>query len=483
MGDRDTGGGTLDSTSYEQYAGDLALDYFLTNRTRLGLTAQYVKADNIETPLGVPGSSIVQPGYDRFYRALTATSIDVGAFFHGTRLAISLDSLLQDDERALTGTASGLGGESEVTRYDLHLEGTLHLFCGHTTWAELNLGYAKLDRTEILLCGTPGGGFPKPDPNVELTLLRFGREDTTYAVAGQCNTATNVFTAEEYVANLLLLDECHTDCWDWTGGVRVDLYQFDDTRVGASETKVLVGAAAGLVRHVTRRLSVYGNGSAGWRQPTIFEKNATQIVDGRTVFANSTLDPEFHANVEVGTKMAMKDRWSLKAALFGHYTDDYIGPFDLAPGTDQELRNLGDAVLVGAEVAAAWRPITTLEGLELFGTAGTTRSDDEAIVDSVPFGWRTGTRYSVPQPQGYRVRRWFGELALRGASNSENGPRGGTSYVTADFLAGLGVDRGCGRGFWFNVGATNLFDEEYVPATSLLPATGLSFLVNFGLDF
>jgi outer membrane receptor protein involved in Fe transport len=238
-----------------------------------------------------------------------------------------------------------------------------------------------------------------------------------------------------------------------------------------------------LVRHVTKRLSVYGNVSAGWREPTLFERHVVEIVDGQTLFGNSLLDPEFHGNLEFGTKMAMKDRWALQAAVFGHYTDDFIGPFALFPGTDLELRNIGDALLVGGEVAASWRPLTTIEGLELFGTMGTTRSDDESVVDSVPFLWRAGSRYSVPQPQGWNVRRWFGELSFRGASNSQRGLRGGPEYVTADLLLGMSLDRRCGRGIWMNAGVTNLFDEDYTPADSLLPAPGISFLVNIGFDF
>ena len=483
VGDREAGGGTVGPSSYEQLAADLALDYFLSNRSRLGLTAQYMKAEDIESPLTVPGNSVVQPGYDRFFLALSATSFDVGSFFHGTRASISLDSFLQDDQRELGNTNSGLGGESDVKRWDIHLEGTLQLFCGHTTWAELNIGYAHLDRTEILLCTPVAGAAPKMDPNVQMTFQRMGERGATYAVVGQCNTATNQFEADELAISALLQDECHTECWDWTGGLRVDFYRFTDTRVGADETDILVGGAAGLVRHITQRLSVYGNGSFGWREPTLFERHATEIVDDQTLFGNSLLDPEFHANLEFGTKMAMKDRWSLQATVFGHYTDDFIGPFALAGGTDLELRNIGDAIMVGAEVAASWRPITTIEGLEVFGSAGTTRSDDESVVDSVPFLWRAGSRYSVPQPQGWRVRRWFGELSFRGASNSEDGLRGGPAYVTADLLLGVGVDRRCGRGFWANAGITNLFDEHYTPPDSLLPATGISFLVSFGLDF
>lgn len=485
VGDRDTGGGTLAPTDYDEFAGDLALDYFLTNRSRIGITAQLVKAKDVTSPLAL-GNTVIQPGYDRFFLALSITSFDVGSWFHGTRASIALDTFFNDDERELGTTGSGLGGESDVSRLDLHLEGTLHLLCCHTTYAELSVGWAHLKRTETLLCQgvAPGVAPIKPDP-VESTLGTMVDLGSTYAVIGQCQEATNSFEADELAISAILQDECHAPMWDWTGGVRVDYYLLDDDRVGGtgSDSRLLASGAAGLVHHLTKRLSVYGNVSCGWRQPTIFERNVTEVIDGRTVFGNADLDPELHANLELGTKLAMKDRWSLQASVFGHYTDDFIGPFDLAGGTDQQLRNLGSALLVGAELAAAWRPITTIEGLELFGSLGTTRSGDEQVVDSVPFSWRTGTRYSVPQPEGYRVRRWFGEVAFYGASNSVNGMRGGQSYVTADVLVGTGIDGRCGRGAWFNLGVVNLLDEDYTPATSLLAAPGMSFLVSLGLEF
>jgi outer membrane receptor protein involved in Fe transport len=303
-------------------------------------------------------------------------------------------------------------------------------------------------------------------------------------VPGQCTFATNSFEADELSIIGILQDECHNASWDWTGGLRFDYYSIDDNRPGGSdETNLLVSAAGGLCYHVTQRLSVYGNASGGWRRPTLFELNATEVVNGRVLFGNPDLDPEFHANLEIGTKMAMKDRWSLQCALFGHYTDDYITGVDILPGTDRRLENAGDALLLGGELAASWRPFTTLEGLELLGTLGTTRSTEEDIVESVPFQWRTSARYSVPQPEGYRVRRWFGELALYGASDSFDGPLGGEAYVTADLIFGASFDHRCGRGGWINFGVTNLLDEDYTPATALLPAAGLSFFASVGVDF
>lgn len=480
--DRETGDGTLHPSSWERWSADVALDYFITGRSRLGLTAQYSSAQDVRSPLAL-GSSVNKPGYDRLYLALTLTSFDVGSFFHGTRASFALDSFFQDDDRTLGGAGSGLNGESDVNRLDFHLEGQLDLFRCHTTYAELTVGLGSLQRTESIVCAPRPAGT-SPIVGGPLTLERFQARGAKLVSADNCVAATNTYEAEELSVIAILQDECHNASWDWTGGLRADFYALDDSRPDVEDdVRLLVSGAGGLCYHVTQRLSVYGNASLGWRRPSAFELGATEVVDGRVLFGNADLDPELHGNLELGTKMAMKDRWALQAALFAHYTDDCIGPVTLAPGPDQGLENVGDALLVGGELAASWRPLTTIEGLELVGTLGTTRSDDEDVVEGVPLQWRTSVRYSVPQPQGWRVRRWFGDLALHGASASRDGPRGGGAWATADLVLGVGLDGGCGRGGWLNVGVTNLLDEDEVPAAALLPMAGRSVFASLAFDF
>ena len=58
---------------YDQLNGDLAWDYFLDNRSRIGLTAQYASNQSIESPTGT-GSDFQDPSFDRFYLALKPLS-------------------------------------------------------------------------------------------------------------------------------------------------------------------------------------------------------------------------------------------------------------------------------------------------------------------------------------------------------------------------------------------------------------------------
>ena len=478
---RDTATGTLTPSDYKQVSADAALDYFVTPRSRIGLTTQYTRARDINAPAAT-GSAFADPEYERFFVGLTFTAVEVGEFFHGQRVSLSLDSILQDDDRSLIDSNSGLSSSDEITRANFHLEGRLQLLCGHDTWAELTVAFANLKRSETLICepnpdprprdpDPDAGGQPKPitDPH-------------THAEIDNCDPVTRTYEAEELLISTLIEDQVHCDCWDQYLGLRADYVHIDDTRTNRDDDLFLIGGAAGYARHLDRRRSVYVNASAGWRRPSIFERTATEIIDGFTVFGNADLDPEFHGHLEAGLKSSYRDRFSLQAAIFGHFTAETIAPVTLAGGASQSLENRGDVLTYGAEVTAAWRPWHTKEGLELFSSLGTTQSDDTDLVADVPIHYRAGGRYSVPAPRGWVIRRWFAEVAGYGAAESRDGPRGGDAYTTADILFGMGLHLAPGRTGAINVGVTNLLDEAYTPPGAALPARGLSFFAGLELD-
>lgn len=477
-GDRETPSGTLEPSDYDQVAADVALDYFLTPKSRIGITAQYVKAYDIDSPLAT-GTAFADPSFERMFLAVTLSSFDVGGFFHGHQTSLALDAFFQDEDRSITDVNAGIGSQDDVTRFNYNLQGTLNLWCGHETWAELGISYAHLKRTETLLCipvGTDGlptrGGKPS------------GTTPITRAEIDQCEPVSRMYEAEEILITALLEDQVHCECWDLYSGIRLDWWHVEDDRFDDTLDKLLVSGAIGYARHLDKRVSAYGNASLGYRRPSIYERTATEVLDGRIVFANPDLDPELHGNAEVGLKASWANRASVQAAVFTHYIDDTITELELAgPPAASELVNGGEVWLYGVEVQGAWRPIWTIEGLELFAGVGTTRSSATDLVDHVPFHWRAGSRYSVPAPKGYRVRRWYAELAAHGADDWRDGPRAGDGYVTADLILGLGLDLGCGRQASFNAGITNLLDEDYAAPRSALPAAGLSFFAGFEVDF
>ncbi|MGI9431431.1 MAG: TonB-dependent receptor, partial [Myxococcota bacterium] len=333
-GDRDVGHGTLEPTSYDQLAADVVLDYFLGPRSRLGLTVQFNQADAIESPLQT--GTVSQPKYDRVFVALSLSSVNLGPTFHGSRISFAIDSFLQDDDQLSAGQNSGIGSSDDVTRYDFDLQGNLYLLCCHDTWAELHVGYAKLDRDETLLCiptrpGTPGSPLIGDD-----VIRKVGEDFTTFADLSNCPPVSRSVEAEELIVTAILEDQYHQECWDIYAGLRLDYFRYEDSN-GVDEESFLFSGAVGVAQHLNRRQTVYGNASVGYRRPTIFERSATEIIDGITVFGNPDLDPELHANLEFGAKTSYRNRASLQAAAFAHYIDDTITGVDLLGGF-QELR-------------------------------------------------------------------------------------------------------------------------------------------------
>lgn len=481
LDDRETGSGTINPSSYNQLAADLALDYFLGPQSRVGLTVQFMDARNIRSPIQT--GTVSQPSYERVFIGLSLSSFNVGSVFHGNRFSISLDGFLEDDDRAVSNAGgAGIGSDNDVTRYDLHLEGNLYLCEGHDTWAEISAGYARLERRETLLCVPTGPTRPQPTvPAVSDGLLsRTGWPLTTRADLSNCAPVIRDFEAEEYFISALLEDQIHDECYDLYGGARVDYFHAEDSN-GLDEDRFLFAGAAGAAWHMHKRATFYGNVSYGRRRPTLFERGATEVVNGVILFGNQDLDPEVHGNVELGLKSSYRNHFSLQAAVFAHYVDQTIAPVDLVGGV-QQYANRGDVWLYGAEFAGAWRPFRTIEGLEGFGSVGITRSSDASLIDDVPFNYRGGARYSVPAPKGYLVRRWYGELSARGAGSSRRGPLGGGAYTTGDLILGGQFDLARGRSARLNLGITNLLDKAYRPATAQLLAPGRSFFFSLGVD-
>lgn len=486
-GDRNTGGGTLDPSGYKQLYADLAADYFLDNRSRVGITAQYARNYGIQSPTSTQ-SDLTDPAFERIFLALTLTSFDTGSIFSGTRASISLDTFFQEQDQAFADSGAGLGTEDDATRFDAHLEGNLYILPCHETWAELTVSYAHLKRQEQILSDGTVCPVPTPNDGQQLPVDGLAKEwdlASRFADVGCGIGVIREYEAEEIVVTGLVEDQYHTGCWDLYGGLRLDLYHVEDNRIDRDDTQVLVGGAVGACRHFNERVSGFANASLGWRRPSLYERTAAAVVDGSTIFGNPDLDPELNGNLELGVRGSLEDRLSFQTAVFGHYIYDFIGPVDIvsAVGDEKLLENRDDVIQYGAELCAAWRPLTTIEGWELFGSLGFTQSTDTDLVANVPLLWRTGARYSVPTPCGYRIRRWFAEASVHGATDSHDGRRGGDAYATADLIVGVGLDSGNYRGMTIGAGVTNILDVDYTPPASVLPAPGASLFVNVGFRF
>jgi outer membrane receptor protein involved in Fe transport len=471
-GNLHTPDGTLDPATLHSFAASAAVDWFLDNQSTVGLTGQYVKAEDIRSPLE-NGGAFAQPKYERTFLALTFTSFDVGPVFHGTRFSLALDSFVKEDDQESSSTL-GLASEDSVDRFDLHLQGNLYLLPCHDTWAELTVGYAHIKRTESILCRDIYDDLPGPPRDVASV--------TPQAVPGQCVTGTTSFEAEEWVVQGLIEDEWHDACNDFHLGARVDWYHLEDDRTGDSRDDVTFGVAGGIAHHWTDCLTTYANASYAHRHPTIEERLAVSVLDGVTVFGNPDLDDETSVNVEVGVKRTVDDRDTLQAALFVHWLGDFIGRVPV--GTDEIWDNEGDVFTYGFELAGAHRfDPCACEGFEAFGSTGITLSDDQSIVHDLPWHARAGMRYSTCREPRCGVRRWFVEAAFRGEADWESSIDDGDSYLTADVLGGVGWQFAGRRTLTGTLGVTNLFDAEYTEPLARLPAPGIAVIASLAVEF
>jgi hypothetical protein len=74
------------------------------------------------------------------------------------------------------------------------------------------------------------------------------------------------FMAVSLAISALLQDECHTECWDWTGGVRVDFY--DQQGGKTSELSAREGEIDQMSRDMTARGNVVIQTTEGTRMTT-----------------------------------------------------------------------------------------------------------------------------------------------------------------------------------------------------------------------
>jgi outer membrane receptor protein involved in Fe transport len=474
-GDRDTASGSLDPTTFQWFAGSLALDYFLDNQSTIGITAQYVKAEDIRTPLGI---GFTQPEYHRTFLALTISSFDVGSVFHGTRASVSFAQFLQeDDSQTSLSLTNGVSAQDDVTRFDLRLQGRLYLVECHDTWAELSVSYAHVERREEILPSTA----PPPVEELGTAAGDLGTRVHPTAVPGQPVFGVAQYVANEWKVKALIEDEWHNSCWDFKGGVGLDYWWLEDDRSGQNREEFLVSVAGGVAHHIGDCVTVYGNASFGARHPSLFETFDLTVIDGLTVFPNPDLDDEQNLAGEVGVKTAFWNHTTFQTALFAHHIKDFIGRETV--GVDQIWDNIGDVTLYGVEVQGSWRPNPCLcEGLEVFGNGAFTATTDEDVAPDVPFHGRAGARLSRGCGPVCGIRRWFVEGAARGGSGS--GRDGDDdAFVTAEFLGGIGWGSGNKVAWWLNGGVTNLFDADYVEPFSRLPTMGRSFFLSFEATF
>jgi len=155
-----------------------------------------------------------------------------------------------------------------------------------------------------------------------------------------------------------------TDTIDLSFGVRVDNIEFDvtDRFLGDGDDSGSVklddvSPMFGIVVALADNLNLYGTYSTAFETPTTTEFNRP---DGSGGF-NTSLEPQFATNFEVGLRGRIADRHFYEIAVFSIEVDDELIPFEVpsSPGRDF-FANAGQSTRNGVELSMRANPTDRL---------------------------------------------------------------------------------------------------------------------------
>ena len=474
--------GTQENTGYDEWAGDLKLEHFLGQKTRLVLAHQRVQQDDAP----------------RTHRTIFAES------FEGTTVGTDRRHDF-DQERALSYLQ--LHGEEHG--------GAMDSFHASVSWH---------DQEETLKRVTGGGAASEQGFDVEtLGLFAYASADSgigrlTYG-ADWYRDNVDSFSSTQPIQGPVADDATYDlfgafvqDEFDVSARTTFTLgarYNYADVNAGSavdpgpppSQTDIqddwgaVVGSARFLHRLDPETLHLFGGVSQGFRAPNL--SDLTRLDSARSnefEVPSPGLDPEYTINYELGLK-ALGRRAVSQVAFF--YTDlrDLILRRPIAddpgtPGQDVAKENVGDGHSYGIEAESAVRVgggwevfggATFVEGkVETFPTSAPV-SDEEYLDKLMPFTAQLGARWEDE-------RRWF-EFLAQGAGDADKLstadtldtqriPPGGTpGYVVFHARGGWRI----GRYVALDVALENLLDEDYRVHGSGLNRPGRSLVVGLTL--
>lgn len=387
-----------------------------------------------------------------------------------------------------------------------YLRPTLLLYRNETDIEERRLSDGRQDDTSLETLGFDlRNSMRFGDPARVGQILSYGIDYYQDEVEGERNgrPRDSYPDGHTHVVGIYLQDEITIGSrWTLIPGLRWDSFKseadaddLDDNEDSAFSAKLGLNVA------VTDWLSLMASYNEAFRAPSATELfvSGTHFTCGRTCanlfVPNPDLEPEKAHNKEIGFRLreqnlfASGDEGRFQAHFFRNDVTDFIDqivifsfrpvPGNRGSGGITTSRNVRDAKLEGFELEATYEAPRWLVGFAYGQTRGEDKATGEPLSSVQPDAWtlRAGLRFPAQ-----RVRiGWTGRFV----DAQDEVPEDGTpseSYQVHDLwltwkpagkLAGLSLQ----------LGADNLFDEDYQPYLSELKAPGRNIKVALSYRF
>ncbi|MBX7145350.1 MAG: TonB-dependent receptor [Oligoflexia bacterium] len=275
--------------------------------------------------------------------------------------------------------------------------------------------------------------------------------------------------ADQYRVGLYAQDALSWKNFEFTPGVRADLYGVKDDQSDFDDSEAGLSGSLGTVWHQADQRSIYLNLGTGFRAPDLGERFQDGIVNlgaPSRVIGKSDLDPERSYSAEWGIKQE-GSKVDGEMAIFVNHISDYIGTRSLGVVdgfvTDQ-YDNIGDVNLYGGEIGGR---LHVTDRWSAFANAGRTWSKDREKVDLRSWVFSYGTDYEMPV-DGFGLTKLSAGLAARTVLDSVDHTKTGGSekfaapgFTTVDFkVQAKTVKTALGVGSLV-AGVRNIFDRKY----------------------
>ncbi|QOV87511.1 TonB-dependent receptor [Humisphaera borealis] len=476
--------GEQDATSYDEWSGDLKVEYNLTPNQRLVFAHQRYQQNNAPRThstvdginfAGSTNGSDLQRDLDQ-YRDLTYVQ------YHADQLTGAISNVMAsvswhhqfESEDRIRGN-----GARSISETDVGSLGLLLQLTSPTPIGELTYG-------------------------VEYYRDSVSSSSSTNPIQGPVGDNANYDLLGLYIQDRIPIG----DRFDLTLGGRftyaaADIGSYVDPTTGDAASleqdwTSFVGSIRGNYFIVKDQLSAFAGVSQGFRAPNLSDLSRLDIArSGELEIAAPGLDPEEFVSYEIGFKGAW-DNWGFQAAYF--YTDinDMIvrRPTGATIGSSAVVTkaNAGDGYIQGIELGLSYRfhPDFTFFGagswqdgeIDQFPTSGP-QVDREPASRLIPTNGLLGIRWDDPSRRVFvegavQIVAAQHQLSSGDKADTQRIPPGGTpSYELYHLRAGWTINPNA----TLTLACENLFDEDYRVHGSGSNGAGRNFVVGLELRY